>query len=256
MTRDGLQLGLFGGVQESLDLSGEETVETVQWVRHDAVTDIALRIFRETYPDLKITKPDIFFYFFFFLHSEEFRTRFSNNLRKELPRIPLARDFEAFRDAGRKLSTLHTGYEGIPEWAGLKYDGDPENPGRTEKMRWGQAISPETGKKVPDYTVLHVAENLTVKGIPAEAQDYNVNGKSALGWIVDRYQIKTGKNGVLNDPNLYTLDQKSNRRDARYIASLVGKVVRVSMETIAIVRSLPPLDELPQTADWPIEWKR
>ena len=256
VTRDGLQLGLFGGVQESLDLSGEETVETVQWVRHDAVTDIALRIFRETYPDLKITKPDIFFYIYGVLHSEEFRTRFSNNLRKELPRIPLARDFEAFRDAGRKLSTLHTGYEGIPEWAGLKYDGDPENPGRTEKMRWGQALSPETGKKVPDYTVLHVAENLTVKGIPAEAQDYNVNGKSALGWIVDRYQIKTGKNGVLNDPNLYTLDQKSNRRDARYIASLVGKVVRVSMETIAIVRSLPPLDELPQTADWPIEWRR
>lgn len=33
-----------------------------------------------------------------------------------------------------------------------------------------------------------------------------------------------------------------------------SSIVRVSMETLDIVESLPPLDELPQTENWPIEW--
>lgn len=240
------QATLFGSEQPTLGEAAAD--ESARWVRHDAVTDAALAVFREAYPDEEVTKREIFFYVYGVLHAPEYRERFANNLRKELPRIPLARDFGAFCRAGHRLATLHLGYEGVPAWGGLVEDGDPKNPGRTEKMAWGKTKD-ENGKAVKDYTVLHVAEHMTIRNIPERCQKYVVNGKSALGWLVDRYQVKTDpKSGIVNDPNDYS-------RKPRYIVGLVESVVRVSMETLDIVESLPPLDELPQTANWPIEWR-
>lgn len=229
----------------------KETHELSRWMRHDAITDTALSVFREAYPDIAvdIDKREIFFYLYGILHSPEYRERFANNLKKELPRIPLAKDFKVFCAAGHRLATLHLGYEQVPAWSGLIEDGDPKNPGRTEKMTWGKAKD-ESGKPCKDFTVLHVAENMTIRNIPERAQEYVVNGKSALGWLVDRYRVTTDKkSGIVNDPNLYS-------RKPRYIVDLVESVVRVSMETLDIVESLPLLDELPQTANWPMEWRQ
>ena len=240
------QATLFGSEQPTLGEAAAD--ESARWVRHDAVTDTALAVFQEAYPDEEVTKREIFFYVYGVLHSPEYRERFANNLRKELPRITLARDFGSFCRAGHRLATLHLGYESVPAWGGLVEDGDPKSPGRTEKMTWGKAKD-EDGKAVKDYTVLHVAEHMTIRNIPERCQKYVVNGKSALGWLVDRYQVKTDpKSGIVNDPNDYS-------RKPRYIVGLVESIVRVSMETLDIVESLPPLDELPQTANWPIEWR-
>lgn len=240
------QASLFGAKQ--LTFADAVSTKSSRWERHDAITDAALSVFRESYTDETITKRDIFFYVYGILHSPEYRERFANNLKKELPRIPLARDFAAFRKAGGRLADLHVNYEKIPAWDGLMEEGDPRNPGRTEKMAWGKARD-ENGKPCKDYSVLHVAENMTIRNIPERCQEYVVNGKSALGWLVDRYQVKTDpKSGIVNDPNSYS-------RKPRYIVDLVESVVRVSMETLDIVESLPPLEELPQTANWPIEWK-
>jgi predicted helicase len=62
-----------------------------------------------------------------------------------------------------------------------------------------------------------------------------VNGKSAIEWIMDRYEIKADRDsGIVNDPNLWS-------EDPRYVVNLVGRIVRVSLETVEIVKSLPPL---------------
>ena len=240
------QTSLFGSDQPSL---GEALAdESARWVRHDAIADPALAVFREAYPESRVTKREIFFYVYGVLHSPEYRERFANNLKKELPRIPLARDFAAFARAGHAMANLHLNYESIPGWQGLAEDGDARNPGRTEKMAWEKVRDPETGRSVNDYTALRVAENMVIRNIPARAQEYVVNGKSALGWLVDRYQVTTDKkSGIVNDCNAYG--------GKRYIVDLVESVVRVSMETLDIVESLPPLDELPQTSNWPIEWR-
>lgn len=75
-----------------------------------------------------------------------------------------------------------------------------------------------------------------------------MNGKSALDWIIDRYQVRTDKKtGIVNDPNLYS-------DDPRYIVDLVRKVITVSLRTLDIVDSLPPLEELPKPDNWPEEW--
>lgn len=217
-------------------------------VRHDAITDEALAVFQQAYDDTSITKEDIFFYVYGLLHSPEYRRRFANNLKKELPRIPLAKDFRAFEEAGRKLGELHVNYESVEPWP-VEEVGCSENPGRTEKMAWGKVRDKETGKLVKDFTVLKVSDNLTLRGIPERAQDYVINGKSALAWLVDRYKVTTDKkSGIVNDPNLYAPD------NPRYIVDLLESVIRVSMETLDVMDSLPPLEELPHPDNWPAAW--
>ena len=185
------------------------------------------------------------------LHSREYRRRFGNNLAKELPRIPLDMDFPAFRDAGCKLAKLHLGYEKVKPWD-VTETGDSANPGRTVKMTYPRKVTdPETGKKVKDLTVLQVAENLTIEGIPPRAYEYVVNGKTAIGWLIDRYQVTTDKkSGIVNDPNEYS-------PDPRYIVDLVEKVIRVSVETVDIMNGLPALNEKKtKPTCWPKEWNK
>lgn len=169
-------------------------------------------------------------------------------MKKELPRIPLAEDFRAFSLAGRKLAQLHLEYESVQPYP-LTVHGDVSNPGRVQKMKWHKRKDPETGKRVNDYTALVYNENLTFSDIPEAANEYKVNGRSPLEWLVDRYQVKTDKaSGIVNDPNDYS-------DDPTYISGLIPRLVTVSMDTLYIVNGLPPLNEKPQPADWPFAWK-
>ncbi len=45
------------------------------------------------------------------LHHPGYRTKFADNLKRELPRIPFAADFRAFAAAGEELARLHLDYE-------------------------------------------------------------------------------------------------------------------------------------------------
>lgn len=245
-------------------------------IRHDAITDDALEVFRAAYPNafgggkgrtieqakadglpskiansnerFDVNKVDIFYYVYGILHSPEYRSRFEANLQKELPRIPLSRNFREFCAAGRALAKLHLGYEEIEPWP-VKEVGSSLLPGPVQKIKWGKRKDSETGKKVDDHTVLIYNENLVIKDIPEAAQRYTVNGRSPLEWVIDRYQVKTDKaSGIVNDPNEYS-------DDPRYIVDLIEKLIRVSMETMEIVDQLPPVSELPQPANWPFAWK-
>lgn len=92
-------------------------------------------------------------------------------------------------------------------------------------------------------------ENLTFADIPEAANDYKVNGRSPLEWIIDRYQVKRGNpSGIVNDPNDYS-------DDPTYISGLIPRLVTVAMDTLEIMKGLPPLKERPQPADWPFAWK-
>jgi predicted helicase len=89
--------------------------------------------------------------------------------------------------------------------------------------------------KETDKSTIVVNPYVVLRGIPDEAYEYEVNGKSALAWIMDRYQVKTDKeSGIVNDPNGWS-------DDPRYVVDLVARIVRVSVESAEIVRNLPPL---------------
>jgi len=83
-----------------------------------------------------------------------------------------------------------------------------------------------------DKKSLIINKSLTLNGIPSEALEYRLGNRSALDWIIDQYQVKIDKrSGIKSDPN--------RQDDPEYIVNLVGRVIRVSIETVKIVKSLP-----------------
>ena len=83
-----------------------------------------------------------------------------------------------------------------------------------------------------DKTQIVYNNFLTIDGIPPEVFDYRLGTRSALEWVIDQYRVKTDKrSGIVNDPN--------RTDDPQYIVKLIGKVITVSLETVAIVEGLP-----------------
>jgi predicted helicase len=85
-----------------------------------------------------------------------------------------------------------------------------------------------------DRRSLKVNDTLTLSGIPPEAFEYRLGNRSALEWVIDQYQVtEDQRSGIRSDPN--------RAHDPEYVVRLVGQVVFVSLETVRIVSSLPPL---------------
>ncbi|MEQ8273742.1 MAG: type ISP restriction/modification enzyme [Deltaproteobacteria bacterium] len=206
--------------------------------RRDGITDAGLAHFQSAYPGEPITKEDLFYYVYGILHAPDYRTRYADNLGKELPRIPRVRtaaDFWAFSKAGRTLGELHVGYEKVPEYKAKVEESASRtaNHYRVEKMRFGK------GK---DKTVIHYNDFITVRDIPLEAYDYVVNGKPAIGWVMKCQSVTTDKaSGIEKDANAWATETMG---DPRYPLSLLLRVITVSLETLKLVQSLPALDLL------------
>ena len=188
-----------------------------------------------------VTADHVFAYIYGILHSPEYRSRYATDLDRLLARIPDPADrttFNAFADAGQQLLDLHIGYEGAQPYPLDEQvaPGTPPEPGlyRVERMRWGGHV------RSPDRSRIVYNEWITLAGIPNEAHEYVVGRRSALEWLIDRYQVKTDKaSGIVNDVNDWGLEL----REPRYILDLVKRIVTVSVETMRIVRGLPELRE-------------
>lgn len=166
------------------------------------------------------------------LHSPDYRKQFAADLKKMLPRIPLvdnAADFKAFTAAGRKLADLHLNYEKRTPPADVIVEGDNGHNYKVTKMKF---------KDKADKSEIIYNNQITIKNIPAEAYDYVVNGRSAIEWIMERYQVKTDKaSQITNDPN----DWAEEHNEPRYILDLLLSIITVSVETVKIVNNLPKL---------------
>lgn len=93
--------------------------------------------------------------------------------------------------------------------------------------------------KAADKSIIIYNSNVTLTGIPAAAYEYMLGSRSAIEWIMDRYQVKTDKaSGIVNDPNDWAIEVG----DPRYILDLLKRIVTVSVETIRIVDGLPALE--------------
>jgi len=198
--------------------------------RFDNITDWALNHYQNHYQDNQISKWDIFHYVYGLLHHPAYREKYALNLKRELPRLPLAPNFWEFATAGKKLADLHLNYEQQPEYP-LKWISQPNGPlndrhshrycvWRVEKMKFSR-----------DKRQIIYNDSLTIGDIPPETFDYRLGNRSALDWVIDQYRIKVDKrSGIINDPN--RLD------DEEYIVRLIGRIVFVSLETVAVVKNL------------------
>lgn len=171
---------------------------------------------------------DVLYYVYGILHSSEYRQRYSNDLQKALPRVPLVKNKEQFVTIGRKLAELHLNYESILPYEGVNIEIKSENPNfDVKKMK-----HPKKGQL---DTIIY-NEDITIKDIPEKAYEYVVNGRPAIEWIIDQYQVKTDKkSGIVDDPNEFSDDPK-------YILNLLLSVINVSVQTVDLVNSLPPLE--------------
>jgi predicted helicase len=229
--------------------SEKVSAEQNGYPRRDAITDEGLAHFQEAYPSDQIIKEDLFYYVYGILHSEDYRTRFADNLSKELPRIPRvkeAADFWAFSKAGRDLAALHLNYEAIEKYPlNIQAKGNlVDEDYRVTKMKFGKKRCEETGKNIDDRSTVIYNSKITMTGIPDEAWDYVVNGKAALDWVMERQAVTTHKaSGIVNDANDWAIETMGN---AKYPLELFQRVVTVSLETQKIVSSLPELDIMVQ----------
>lgn len=215
------------------------------YTRKDGISAAGLAHFQRAYPGATISKEDIFYYVYGLLHSPDYRTRYANNLSKQLPRIPCvksAEDFRRFAQAGRELAELHIHYDAAEKYP-VTLDCGCQHIDRLDAERFyvtkmkHPKVKTAAGKRVNDRSTVIYNAFITVRDIPPEAYDYVVNGKAALDWVIERQAvIRDKKSGIVNDANTWAIETMHN---PRYPLELLQRVITVSLETLRIVKALP-----------------
>ena len=249
-----------------------DDAETNRYIRRDGITDWILKEVRNRFGSSRaITKEHIFYYVYGLLHSPQYRERFTDDLKKSLPRILIVdnvQDFMAFYMAGKELADLHLNYEqGINvqstgqdgdyhffaimpmlahRFFDVKVSGDTDiwqsewtddtyQHFAVEKMKFAK-VRDENGKLVPDKSKIIYNGHITIENIPLKAYEYIVNGKSAIEWIMERYAVTIDKaSQIKNDPN----DWSKEHEQPRYILDLLLSIITLSCQTMDIVKALP-----------------
>lgn len=176
---------------------------------------------------LELSEDDIFYYVYGVLNLPEYQEKYANDLQKALPRIPLLKNKEKFVEIGWKLANIHLNYENQPSWEGVTVSGEDSENFKVKKMK-----HPKKGQL--DTIIFN--ESITISNIPEEAYEYVVNGRPAIEWIIDQYQVKTDKkSGIVDDPNEFS-------DNPRYILDLLLSVITVSMKTVELVGQLPEME--------------
>jgi predicted helicase len=180
-----------------------------------------------------MTEEETFYYVFALLQSAEFQQKYRNDLQKDLPNIPMVKERERYIEIGRKLVELATRYDSQQSWTGVTVSDSSNGQNMTVKKMKHPKMRNAQGKLVPDNTKIIFNDNVTISGIPERAYKYVVNGRPAIEWIIDQYQVKTdNKSGITDDPNDFSDDPK-------YILNLLLSVITVSMKTLELIDQLP-----------------
>lgn len=230
------------GTDGGFNFADDTEVDEYGYRRVDNITDEILAIYRQAVGP-HVSKDHIFYYVYGQLHDPYYRIEYAADLKKMLPHIPTpeTRDrFETVLRVGRWLADLHMNYQKVepyPVKIELKKGASAADreTWRVSKMKWARVRDEETGKLVNDPTTIIYNSKVTITGIPPEADDYMLGSRSALGWVIDRWQVKTDKpSGIVNDPN----DWCDELGDPKYIVDLIARVTTVATETTKIVASL------------------
>ena len=189
------------------------------------MTDYARNLFQRHYDDSTIKKIDIFDYVYAMLHHGNYRKQFSNNLRKYLPRIPLAKDFWGFKRVGTDLRKLHLNFDKCPR---AKLGRPLSQPNDITKIQLKKSYNDKT---------VSVYVNNTIIFEKIKIPKYRINGRTPLEWVANQYQ-KTVKHGVwVNDPCA-----------SADIISVIERAVYLGRRTDKLVNSLPA--DFQPSGDW------
>lgn len=184
---------------------------------------------------LGLSLDDTFAYVYGLLNSREYQEKYANDLKKDLARIPIVKDKEQYVAVGKALMDLHLNYEEVPAYDGVDITPLATPSYKVTKMKFAKKRD-ENGKSINDRSTIIYNQDITISNIPEKAYSYMVNGRSAIEWIMDQYQVKTDKkSGITDDPNDYSSDEK-------YIFNLLLRIINVSLKTVDLVNSLPKFE--------------
>lgn len=196
----------------------------------DTLNDKAISLFKERYDDKSITSSSVFSYIYAVLNSKSYREKYSNNLGKEMPRIPFLKDFWGWSNIGKALIDLHLNYEKAKPFAGVKIEKNTEDY-KVTKIRY-------LLKDRKDTIIFN--DHIIISNIPLKAYDYVVNGRSPIDWVLDQYQYTVDKeSGIINDPNTY-----DEVKGGKYVFDLILSLITVSLETQKLIKELPEYKEI------------
>ncbi len=190
--------------------------------RHYAISGYALNLFRRHYGDNLIAEEEIFYYIYAILHHKGYLEKYKNSLAKEDPRIGLSEDFKELSILGKELAKLHLNYESGEMHESVEYktlmNAETEGYYDVDKMT-------KKGDRI-NYN-----NHIAITKIPKKAFDYVVNGKSAIDWVIERYQKTTDKESLIeNNPNDYA--------GGKYVLELLCRVIKLSEKSVDLIEKI------------------
>lgn len=190
--------------------------------RHDNITAWGLQQFQDRYQDPNITREDIFHYVYAVLHCPAYREKYDLNLKREFPRIPYYDNFHKWRDWGKELMELHTGFETAPPFE-LKIFTNPEIKNPRARLK----ADKEKGQILLD-------DATTLTGVPVLAWDYRLGNRAALEWVMEQYKDKKSKDPTIAEKfHTYRFSDYKEK-----VIDLLKRVCTVSIATMGIVKQM------------------
>ncbi len=190
--------------------------------RYNAISGYTLNLFRRHYGDNSITEEEIFYYIYAIFHHKGYLKKYKNSLAKEAPRIALSEDFRELSVLGKELGELHLNYESGEMHTSVKY---------TTLMNAEVAGYYDVSKMTKKGDCIIYNQNITITKIPKKAFDYVVNGKSAIDWVIERYQKTMDKESLIeNNPNDYA--------GGKYVFELLCRVIKLSEKSVDLIEKI------------------
>ena len=187
-----------------------------EWPRH----------YEDIYPE-GISAEDIFAYTYAVLHDPVYRYDYRVDLLRELPRLPLYRDFDQWVQMGRELLDLHLGFAAAEPYPLERRDGDGGGPGRT-LLRADR----EGGRIILDGQT-------TLAGVPADAWRYQLGSRSALEWVLDQYKERRPRDATI----AARFDGYRFAEHKERVIELLRRVCTVSVNTMEMVDGMAYWDD-------------
>ncbi|GAA6808711.1 hypothetical protein HpHCM72_13040 [Helicobacter pylori] len=190
--------------------------------RYNAISGYALNLFRRHYKDDSITEEEIFYYIYAIFHHKGYLEKYKNSLAKEDPRIALSQDFKELSILGKELAELHLNYESEELHTSVEYK---------TLMNAEEKGYYDVDKMTKKGDSIHYNNHIAITKIPKKAFDYVVNGKSAIDWVIERYQKTTDKDSLIeNNPNDYA--------GGKYVFELLCRVIKLSEKSVDLIEKI------------------
>ncbi|AAD07737.1 predicted coding region HP0669 [Helicobacter pylori 26695] len=190
--------------------------------RHYAISGYCLNLFRRHYGDNLIAEEEIFYYIYAIFHHKGYLEKYKNSLAKEAPRIALSEDFKELSVLGKELAELHLNYESGEMHDNIKY---------TTLMNAEIEGYYDVDKMTKKGDCIIYNQNIAITKIPKKAFDYVINGKSAIDWVIERYQKTMDKESLIeNNPNDYA--------GGKYVFELLCRVITLSVKSVDLIEKI------------------